>query len=887
MSGACKSLGQIDRIQKYRLSPKFLILPLLFLFFTTLVSGQTIQEFKEIWVKESREYLRNNQMPLPYLQSGFHYFSREQDNVLTAGLELDWEKFTAHPGIPVPKSRKFETTPVFSFDETSNHNPQFLPCYQEDKNDDLNGVSSLNLPRIRKPDYTSLNPQKLIFKFYGNNIAVSYDRILSLPVNQPINNEVVIEFWKKFLVANSHHLVNQLMSYRDRLGLNDWGYFLLAKYCCSAIYPSDEAGETLLAWALMIRSGYDVKIGYNQLGGTILYTTASKIYGAPSVNINGLEYYIDKSISSFPISTYLPNHPGAAGTIHLKLNQSLNFQGDIQYKKIQFQWDNKSYDFNLKYNPEVIRFLEEYPNSDTEVYYGAPFSYLSGESLLRQFSPVLTGMKNVEAAAFLQQFVQKAFTYRPYNDLYGYDKFMFPEELLFKDESNDKGKSLLFAWMVNNLLNLRVALIEYPGFYSVGISFNQPMDGDNFLIDRRSYTIADPTFENAPIGLVMREFYSIKPLIKPLNDLIETEKHKEKIWKIATAFGAERSGCNNDFLIDENGNSYITGYFKEKIKANTLIVPEPFVARFDEDNKLVWMEKFTSSGGAFGLELRQLDRNEFYLAGSFRGELECNGSKIRSEKSNPDLFFAQFNKNGEIGWMTKSGLDDLEEDARLFYVVRFARSGEIQSVQLANEDERSDGTGFQKSTNEGLCYIASRFQTSGMEKSSEEIIKKSPIRLRQNFNRMKLMGIEKSTAGLASIFRSLINRGDQLSGDDLASFNLENLKTGNEDHRDLTDLIQKIKLIKNEDGIVKISTNDSKATKILSFRISDQARFKIIPLDNNDLKIKIIDGIRYESGMINEKIKSFLVDLSTGNLIIEIGANHQILTKNLKLELRK
>lgn len=858
-------------------------LTICFLFHASLIFSQSIPEFKEIWVKESKEYLLNNQIPLPYLQSGFHHFSRVQDTELAEGLETGWDKFPVLPVSSIPKSKKFDKAPQFDFDETSYHNPGFLPCYISEKSDYSEVKYSSKLPRIRKPEYVTSNPLKLNFKFFGNNISVTYDKLLSLPVDQPLTKEIVADYWKKFIVANSNHLVNQLNVIQNRLGLNDWGYFLLVKTCANAIYPIDESGETLLAWALMIRSGFCVKIGFNQLGSSLLYTSSTEIFGVHSVRINGSVYYIDKPIYSFPITSHFSNHPGAIGSIQMNFTQSLNFLGEIQNKKIAFRWDKKTFDFNLKYNPEEIRFLESYPQTDPIIYFNAPFSLLSGESLSKQFKPILATMRKEEGAAFLQQFVQKVFTYRPYNDLYGYDRFMFPEELLFKEESNDKGKALLYSWMVTNLMNQKASLLEYPGFFSVAIALDQPMDGDNYDVKGRKYTIADPTFENAPIGLVMKDFYLMKPLITELSGNKEEELRKTKIWKQAMAFGAERSGTGIDFLTDENGNSYITGYFKENSKNSTPSLPSPFIAKFDENSTLIWKIKFQSGSKAFGLELMQLERNEFYLAGTFRGDLECNGIKIQSSQTDPDLFFVQFDKDGKVRWMKKTGLDDLEEDAKLFYVVRFSRSGEILSIQLSNEDERKGEIGFQQNTKEGLCYIASRYQTTGLEKQSEVVVNKSVLRLRQHVTRMRQLGIERTITGVSAILNSIIMDGDQLSGTELSAVCREKLTEGRSFSIAGEEILQKIKLLKNEHGIIEINTSDLKPIRILNFRILNRSHFKIVPLDNNDLKIKIIDGLEYVDDLLKENVNSIIFEVSTSSLIIDFGTGHQTYTKYFRL----
>ncbi|MCK9638753.1 MAG: hypothetical protein M0R39_02500 [Prolixibacteraceae bacterium] len=852
-----------------------------------LLFGQTIKDFKEIWVNESREFLLNNQRPLPYLQSGFHYFSHQQDNAFTDLLEQNWEKFSPNPGIHVPKSKKFDPAPQFKFEETSYHNSQSLPCYFNDQPYEESSGAPENLPGIRKPEYVISNPLRQNFKFYGNTVTVTFDRLLVLPVNQQINREAIVGFWKKFATGNSEHLIVQLTAIKDRFGLNDYGYFLLVKSCSNAMYPNDESGATLLNWALMIRSGFDVKIGYNQLGASILYRTSGNIYGIPSVRIDEFDYYINKPIATLPITTYAHNHSEAIGCIHLDINRSLNFQGEVAVKKIQFNWDKRLYEFNLKYNPEVTKFLEEYPQTDPEICFNTPFTILSKESLLKQFKPVLAGMKKEEGAAFLQQFVQKSFAYRPYNDLFGYDRFMFPEELLFRDEGNDKGKSLLFAWLISELMNQKAALVEFPGFYSVAISLNQPMDGDNFLVKGTSYTMADPTFDNAPLGLVMKDFYPLKPLIKLLHKASEAFNEQDKIWKLALSFGAERSGAGKDYLKDENGNSYITGFLTEKIIKQSVSVQVPFVAKFDENNKLIWMDKFHSDAKAFGLELKQLDKNEFYLAGSFSGKLEYNGIIQETAPSHPDLFFAQFNGQGEIEWISKCGLDQLEEDAKLFYIVNFTRSGDIQSVRLSNEDERTGTVGFRRGTNEGLCYVGSRYQTTGLEKTPEEALPKATNSIWHHFNQLKLLGIEPNTAYISAILNSVTNSGNQLTTSGLLALNLQKSDNGNGFVPVLIETLQKIKSIKNSNGIVECNTLNSIPIKIAPFKISANSHFKIIHLDNNDLKLKVIDGLEYESGWIKEIVNSIVIELSTGNAVIDLGSEHQIVSKNLKHDILK
>ncbi|MCE1197366.1 MAG: hypothetical protein LWW85_00230 [Marinilabiliales bacterium] len=822
--------------------------------------GQTLQDFKEIWIRESREFLLSNQKPLPYLESGFHYFSGSQDESFAGQLVNAWDKYPVSPPIFLPKPRKFETPPQF-------HNPQMLPFYAREENGS-SPDKTLHLPRWRKPGLETSALQQLNFKFYGNNLRVTIDRLLTLPASTPISPEGASEYWRKFCVANSQHLIRQLMVLRTRLGLNDWGYYKLVRILSETLYPSNQSGSLLLSWGLMIRSGFDVRIAYNQLGAGLLFPCHDRIYGMPFVTINGANYYCDKSIASFPVFTYPVAHPGANGTIRLSFSQSLRFDGELQNKKMTFEWKKKSLEFNLRFNPEIVRFYEEYPDTDPNILCTAPMTFSTEESLLRPLRKTLSGMNAEEATAFLQQFVQKSFAYHPFNDLFGYDRFIFPEELLAKDECNDKGKSLLFGWMVSHLLHAKTVLVEYPGFFSVAVSPQQPLEGDGFKMEEGIYTFVDPTFENAPMGLVMKEFIHQKPLLTKLENSAIEEAENNRIWKLATSFGAERSGSGHDILQDEAGNFYLTGFIREKRFDGTL-VPAPFVAKFDKGKSLAWVERLKCTGKAFGLELTQLDQGEIYLSGSFRGDLQINGASLHTEMSDPDIFLAQLTRSGQINWLSKAGLDELEEDAGLFYVIRFTRSGQIQRVELMNEDERVGESGFLGLDQEGLCYIGSRYQSLGMDKSPT-LTPSGNTLFQKYLKKFSQLGVDPEMAALTAALNALALPGSRLSGSELVSAKGKN-------GEELLPM-QHIKWMKNVDGIVEVNTLDGTPQPFNRLLFGNNCRIKVIPFENNDLKLIVNEGVWFDTGWGKEKVKSAILELSTGNLLVVLGEEHTLVS---------
>jgi hypothetical protein len=87
-------------------------------------------------------------------------------------------------------------------------------------------------------------------------------------------------------------------------------------------------------------------------------------------------------------------------------------------------------------------------------------------------------------------------------------------------------------------------------------------------------------------------------------------------------------------------------------------------------------------------------------------------------------------------------------------------------------------------------------------------------------------------------------------------------------------------MIINTDDIIEITTSDSTPLKIGPFTLSAESHLKIIPFDNNDLKIKIIDGLHYDSGYEKARVNTIILELSSGNMLLNLGNDHLLLARN-------
>ena len=86
---------------------------------------------------------------------------------------------------------------------------------------------------------------------------------------------------------------------------------------------------------------------------------------------------------------------------------------------------------------------------------------------------------------------------------WGYDRAFFASETLHYPYSDCEDRSILFARLVRDLVDLDVVLIYYPGHLATAVAFKQEVNGDYLTYKGHRYTVCDPTFVNAPVGMTM------------------------------------------------------------------------------------------------------------------------------------------------------------------------------------------------------------------------------------------------------------------------------------------------------------------------------------------------------------------------------------------------
>ncbi len=136
---------------------------------------------------------------------------------------------------------------------------------------------------------------------------------------------------------------------------------------------------------------------------------------------------------------------------------------------------------------------------------------------------------------------------------------------------------------------------------------------------------------------------------------------------VRAQYWMQRGGSLNvdeglDVVVDDDGNSYATGYFSGTADfGNTNLSSsgstDIFVAKLDEDGEYLWAVKAGGSSTDRGLSIALDDSNNVVITGFFNGTASF-GSTSLTAAGQQDIFVAKYSTGGSLQWATRAGGTD-------------------------------------------------------------------------------------------------------------------------------------------------------------------------------------------------------------------------------------
>jgi hypothetical protein len=184
---------------------------------------------------------------------------------------------------------------------------------------------------------------------------------------------------------------------------------------------------------------------------------------------------------------------------------------ELHTRQLAFTFKNIKHTVAIDYDIQTIAFMNTYPQLDITLYFDTPVYSRTSAVMLSQLHQLVDGLSEEEAVNLLLRFVQTAFSYKTDQQQFGNENYLFIEETISYPYSDCEDRSILFAWLVRQLLGLEVIGLDYPGHIATAVQLKTAVKGDVIIFNNKNYTVADPTYINASLGMSMPAFKKNRP----------------------------------------------------------------------------------------------------------------------------------------------------------------------------------------------------------------------------------------------------------------------------------------------------------------------------------------------------------------------------------------
>jgi len=342
--------------------------------------------------------------------------------------------------------------------------------------------------------------------FYNQDIKITYDNKFNFDLYK-INNRAISNTWKKLSKTDYKSLIKQINLYSKKYTLNDWAKYQLIYNIGQSIYDTTNKAN-IFTWFIFTKMGYDTKIAYSNQNIYLLANIQQKLYQVSFFDIQNKTYHIlvpsGKINNVEPLFTYNSSYKKAKKRLSFDIDKhEIGLFTNIKTKDIFFNYKQKKYTIDAKYSLDLLDFYKTYPQSQYSVYYKAKNSSAIHNSLLMQLKPLIKDKTELEAVNILLRFVQTSFKYKTDQEQFSYEKVFFPEETIYYKYSDCEDRSIMFAYLVKNILGLDVVAVKYNNHMSAAVRFSSKVKGDSFVYQNKKYIMTDPTYINSNVGMTM------------------------------------------------------------------------------------------------------------------------------------------------------------------------------------------------------------------------------------------------------------------------------------------------------------------------------------------------------------------------------------------------
>ncbi|MCF8253525.1 MAG: hypothetical protein K9H61_13000 [Bacteroidia bacterium] len=324
-------------------------------------------------------------------------------------------------------------------------------------------------------------------KFSGANFGSS--------LSVPYTKEKINKYLNGLDQTEIASYVSQMDIYSAQFGMDDMAYLLLTKKL-SLVLGTNLNSSKLLQYKLLKAKGYNLILGYSENQLTDYAYLGFNVLNCTYVSHQGLTYTdisFDQKLE--PCNEELFESAKGGRAILINDKRAPFYDAKRSSYSYYFEFDGKVYFFNGTLNQSLAEYYRELPDIEFgSIYQNYQLSDIAKGELIADLKDAMAGMYSSKQIDFLLTFTQEAIPYKTDLLNVGKEKFAFPEEVLFNQYGDCEDKSVLFAYLAKEVLQLpSLALIYFhQNHLNVAVAISDK-SGYNFIYNNQKYLVCEPS----------------------------------------------------------------------------------------------------------------------------------------------------------------------------------------------------------------------------------------------------------------------------------------------------------------------------------------------------------------------------------------------------------
>lgn len=470
-------------------------------------SAQNLDDFEAYKAQQLAEFEQYREDE----NAEFEAFRKKQNEEFAEFMRKQWSDFRTFNAVPVPQRpeppkpvvKSAETKPMDEPQQLVVNTPPAITTKAVKETADRKRASKKSNRRSKKATSTPY----LDFDFYGTPCSIPVDGSYRFTLEEVSNNGIA-DVWQLLSTEKYFDIAERLIELRGKLNLCDWGYVCLADIFARSLMGNNRINEArVLQMFILTQSGYKMRIAQNDGRILLLMPFAGdiNIYAYPYITKEGHKYYIlDKECGGqLQISVFdreFPNENLCSLEMDGEPALKSTPAGSRKYRSKKYEDLNAT----VAINRNIIDFYNSYPVTDAwDMYVRTSLSNATREQFYPQLLAAIESKSKTEAADILLNFVQTAFEYKTDREQFGRERPLFAEETLYYPFCDCEDRSILYAILVRELLELDVVLLNYPTHLATAVDFGKDIPGKYISYKGKHYFVCDPTYIGASIGEAM------------------------------------------------------------------------------------------------------------------------------------------------------------------------------------------------------------------------------------------------------------------------------------------------------------------------------------------------------------------------------------------------